>query len=408
MTHARTGAVVSNEEILGFAKLFNDELTLDNISRPRLVNMCKYMGIQPYGTDAYLRYMLRKRFRWIKSDDKMIEAKGGVDVLTDDEVREDCRERERGMVGLHTVEKMRHKTYTIWELSSDQQGLTPCVFGSLFFRMNEEQNKHAGKQLMYQCRCSFLEIYNEQITDLLDPAQRNLQIREDTKTGVYVENLTEESVSSIKDVTKLLKKVWILDSCLMKDSSALFDLNVPFVCAINQRHKVGVESMGVGALKLTGYLREQMQQRNLNFSSLYTVRTLKEKLCYVAIDYECELRKDTEASYEVHVEGLFTLKQEKFRTGEILFQPRIAGLRTASGLHQAVAIFLEHCHAAGLTPDETWFKTIVLAGGTACLPGGVGWCQKACICSLFPHLTIHIWHKLQELSEQGFINLKEL
>lgn len=29
----RTGAGVSNDEILGFAKLFNDELTLDNISR---------------------------------------------------------------------------------------------------------------------------------------------------------------------------------------------------------------------------------------------------------------------------------------------------------------------------------------------------------------------------------------
>lgn len=29
----RRGSKVSNEEILGFAKLFNDELTLDNISR---------------------------------------------------------------------------------------------------------------------------------------------------------------------------------------------------------------------------------------------------------------------------------------------------------------------------------------------------------------------------------------
>lgn len=32
-------------------------------NRPRLVNMCKYMGISPYGTDAYLRYMLRKRLQ---------------------------------------------------------------------------------------------------------------------------------------------------------------------------------------------------------------------------------------------------------------------------------------------------------------------------------------------------------
>jgi LETM1 and EF-hand domain-containing protein 1 len=59
----RRGSSVSNDEILGFAKLFNDELTLDNISRPRLVNMCKYMGINPFGTDAYLRYMLRKHLR---------------------------------------------------------------------------------------------------------------------------------------------------------------------------------------------------------------------------------------------------------------------------------------------------------------------------------------------------------
>ncbi|KAK6781323.1 hypothetical protein RDI58_023507 [Solanum bulbocastanum] len=107
------------------------------------------------------------------------------------------------------------KTYTIWgpanalldeNLTSDQQGLTPRVFQRLFERIEEEQVKHSDKQLAYQCRCSFLEIYNEQITDLLDPSQRNLQLREDVRTGVYVENLTEECVSTMKDVTKLLMK----------------------------------------------------------------------------------------------------------------------------------------------------------------------------------------------------------
>ena len=43
---------------------------------------------------------------------------------------------------------------------------------------------------------------------------------------------------------------------------------------------VGVEVMGVGALKVTGFLREQMQQNNLNFESLYTVQTLKEVYCF--------------------------------------------------------------------------------------------------------------------------------
>ncbi|KNA24096.1 hypothetical protein SOVF_019010 [Spinacia oleracea] len=107
------------------------------------------------------------------------------------------------------------KTYTMWgpsnalledNLANEQQGLTPRVFERLFARINEEQVKHAGKQLTYQCRCSFLEIYNEQITDLLDPSQKNLQIREDVKSGVYVENLTEECVSTAKDVIRLLLK----------------------------------------------------------------------------------------------------------------------------------------------------------------------------------------------------------
>ncbi|KAI3673922.1 hypothetical protein L6452_40053 [Arctium lappa] len=183
--------------------------------------------------------------------------------------------------------------------------------------------------------------------------------------------------------------------------SALFGMNVPAVCAVSQAtlalfaaqrtsgivvnigfhqtsvvpilhgkilRKVGVEAVGVGALKLTGYLREQMQQRNLHFDSLYTVRSLKENLCYVALDYEAELGKDTEASYEVAAAGWFTLNRERFQTGEILFQPRIAGMR-AMGLHQAVGLCVDHCHGAEMSADESWFKTIVLAGGTACLPG---------------------------------------
>ncbi|KAF3787603.1 Kinesin-like protein [Nymphaea thermarum] len=105
------------------------------------------------------------------------------------------------------------KTYTMWgpthalaEGKSSCMGITPRVFEQLFSRIQEEQAKHSDKQLNYQCRCSFLEIYNEQITDLLDPSQKNLQIREDVKSGVYVENLTEEYVNSMEDLTQLLIK----------------------------------------------------------------------------------------------------------------------------------------------------------------------------------------------------------
>ncbi|KAL1531155.1 Actin-like protein arp8 [Salvia divinorum] len=189
----------------------------------------------------------------------------------------------------------------------------------------------------------------------------------------------------------------------LKDAiySTLFDMNVPAVCAINQAtlalfaarrtsgilvnvgfhqtsvvpilhgkvmHKVGVEVVGMGALKLTGYLRDRMQQNNIQFDSLYTVRTLKENLCYVALDYEDELSKDTRASFAVSPTSLFTLSNERFQTGEILFRPRMAGMQ-AMGLHQAVALCMDHCHDAELTADDNWYKTVVLAGGSARMPG---------------------------------------
>lgn len=114
MSRVRKGARVANEEILGFAKLFNDELTLDNISRPRLLSMCKYMGISSYGTDAYLRYMLRKRLQRIKDDDKLIQAEG-VKSLSESELREECR--ERGMLGMRSVEEMREQLRDWLDLS---------------------------------------------------------------------------------------------------------------------------------------------------------------------------------------------------------------------------------------------------------------------------------------------------
>ncbi|CAD6250376.1 unnamed protein product [Miscanthus lutarioriparius] len=110
----RRGERVSNDEILSFAKLFNDELTLDNMSRPRLVNMCKYMGIRPFGTDHYLRFMLRKKLQDIKNDDKMIQAEG-VESLSEEELLQTCR--ERGHLGLLSTEEMRQQLRDWLDLS---------------------------------------------------------------------------------------------------------------------------------------------------------------------------------------------------------------------------------------------------------------------------------------------------
>lgn len=40
----------------------------------------------------------------------------------------------------------------------------------------QEEESRMEEELKYSCKCSFLEIYNEQITDLLEPSSTNLQV----------------------------------------------------------------------------------------------------------------------------------------------------------------------------------------------------------------------------------------
>nr|KYP49832.1 Kinesin-like protein KIF15 [Cajanus cajan] len=87
---------------------------------------------------------------------------------------------------------------------STQRGMTPRIFEFLFARIQAEEESRRDENLKYNCKCSFLEIYNEQITDLLDPCSTNLLLREDVKKGVYVENLSEFEVQSVSDIIRLL------------------------------------------------------------------------------------------------------------------------------------------------------------------------------------------------------------
>ena len=60
---ARLGEPLAKDSVIRIARLFKDELTLANIGRPQLVSMCQYMGLPPYGADAFLRFQLRTKVR---------------------------------------------------------------------------------------------------------------------------------------------------------------------------------------------------------------------------------------------------------------------------------------------------------------------------------------------------------
>ncbi|KAM0756277.1 LETM1-domain-containing protein [Meredithblackwellia eburnea MCA 4105] len=87
-----TGESPSTDEIVQVAKLFEDDLTLDNLSRPQLVSMCRYMNINAFGTDNFLRYTIRSRLRQLEADDKVIESEG-LAALSLAELQAACQSR---------------------------------------------------------------------------------------------------------------------------------------------------------------------------------------------------------------------------------------------------------------------------------------------------------------------------
>lgn len=68
-------------------------------------------------------------------------------------------------------------------------------------------------------------------------------------------------------------------------------------------------------------------------------------------------------------------------------------------LHQAVALCMDHCDAAGLAGDDSWFKTVVLTGGSACLPGLAG---SINISSFFCFIFILQCHQFTRKSNNGY------
>ncbi|XP_037602931.1 mitochondrial proton/calcium exchanger protein isoform X8 [Sebastes umbrosus] len=114
-----SGERPSNEQIIKFSKLFEDELTLDNLTRPQLVALCRLLELQSIGTNNFLRFQLIMKLRAIRADDKLI-AEEGVESLNVNEVQSACRVRGMRSLGV-TEERLREQLVQWLELHLNQQ-----------------------------------------------------------------------------------------------------------------------------------------------------------------------------------------------------------------------------------------------------------------------------------------------
>jgi len=133
---------------------------------------------------------------------------------------------------------------------------------------------------------------------------------------------------------------------------------------------------------LTRHLQKLMTERGeyqfTTAAELEIVRDIKEKLCYVALDFDQEMAtaeasNSIEKAYELPDGQVIKVGNERFRCPEALFKPFMVGNMESAGIHETTYNSIMKCD---VDIRKDLYANTVLSGGTTMYPGIADRMQK--------------------------------
>ena len=131
--------------------------------------------------------------------------------------------------------------------------------------------------------------------------------------------------------------------------------------------------MDLAGRDLTQYMAKILQDSGYTYTTsaeLEIVKNIKEKLCYVSLDYSDELQKSQsgqikEAEYEMPDGQVIKVGSQRFRCPEVLFDPSMIG-REFGGIHKQTN---DSIMKSDIDVRKDLYMNIVLSGGTTLYAG---------------------------------------
>ena len=113
------------------------------------------------------------------------------------------------------LESRFHQSSLSWSLiltpeeSQKQRGIIPRAVEKIFEHIERTRKAEVSdytRETTFSVQCSFLQLYNENVEDLLSSRRKSLNIRQNPERGVYVEDLRVLETKSKASVFRLIKK----------------------------------------------------------------------------------------------------------------------------------------------------------------------------------------------------------